>query len=217
MTHCCKTPAVSLVIVFATVCVISAIALIYTKHESRKLFVELETLTHQRDELNIEWGQLQIEQSTWATHSRIEQVATEDLSLVRPTSAEILRNRTAMTRGAETKTQTARRFVGRVTLVCALFGAGRRTLVARAVHLQVLEQEFLTEQADTPTPAYGKHYGAPRHDYRSQRRAAGNQHAGRQHLGEPERVGAAEDRIPQLARALGIDEQSLMRRRSRSA
>jgi cell division protein FtsL len=78
-----------LVVVFAVVCVLSAIALIYTKHESRKLFVELETLTHERDELNIEWGQLQIEQSTWATHARIEQVATDDLSLVRPTSAEI--------------------------------------------------------------------------------------------------------------------------------
>lgn len=78
-----------LVVVFAVVCVLSAIALIYTKHESRELFVELESLTHQRDELNIEWGQLQIEQSTWATHARIEQVATDDLSLVRPTSTEI--------------------------------------------------------------------------------------------------------------------------------
>ena len=78
-----------LVVVFAVVCVLSAIALIYTKHESRRLFVALETLTQQRDELNIEWGQLQIEQSTWATHARIEQVATDDLSLVRPTSAEI--------------------------------------------------------------------------------------------------------------------------------
>ena len=78
-----------LLFVFAVVCVTSAIALIYTKHESRKLFVELETLTLQRDELNIEWGQLQIEQSTWATHARIEQVATDDLSLVRPEATEI--------------------------------------------------------------------------------------------------------------------------------
>ena len=78
-----------LVFVFALVCVLSAIALVYTKHESRKLFVELEGLTQQRDELNIEWGQLQIEQSTWATHARIEQVATDDLSLVRPESTEI--------------------------------------------------------------------------------------------------------------------------------
>jgi len=75
--------------VFAVVCVMSAIALIYTKHESRKLFVELEQLTTDRDELNIEWGQLQIEQSTWATHARIERVASEELSLVRPKSTEI--------------------------------------------------------------------------------------------------------------------------------
>lgn len=78
-----------LVFVFAVVCVLSAVALVYTKHESRKLFVELEALTHERDGLNIEWGQLQIEQSTWAQHARIEQVATEDLSLVRPDASEI--------------------------------------------------------------------------------------------------------------------------------
>ena len=70
-------------------CVGSAIALIYTRHESRKLFVEFEQLTTERDELNIEWGQLQIEQSTWATHARIEKVALEELSLVRPASSEI--------------------------------------------------------------------------------------------------------------------------------
>lgn len=78
-----------LTLVFAIVCVVSALALIYTKHEARKLFVELEELTAERDKLNIEWGQLQIEQSTWATHARIEQVAADDLSLVRPDAAEI--------------------------------------------------------------------------------------------------------------------------------
>jgi len=78
-----------LVFVFAVVCVLTSIALVYTKHESRKLFVELEGLTHERDDLNIEWGQLQIEQSTWATHARIERVATDDLSLVRPEATEI--------------------------------------------------------------------------------------------------------------------------------
>ena len=78
-----------LVIVFAIVCVLSALAVIKTKHESRKLFVELERLTDERDELNIEWGQLQIEQSTWATHARIEQVASDELSLARPESTEI--------------------------------------------------------------------------------------------------------------------------------
>ena len=75
--------------VFAAVCVISALALVYTKHESRRLFVELESLTSERDQLNIEWGQLQIEQSTWATHARIEQVAADELSLARPKATEI--------------------------------------------------------------------------------------------------------------------------------
>ena len=79
----------ALVLVFAIVCVTSAMALVYTKHESRRLFVELESLAEERDELNIEWGQLQIEQSTWATHARIEQVATDDLELMRPEATEI--------------------------------------------------------------------------------------------------------------------------------
>jgi cell division protein FtsL len=79
----------ALVLVFAIVCVTSAMAVVYTKHESRRLFVELESLTEERDELNIEWGQLQIEQSTWATHARIEQVATDDLELMRPEATEI--------------------------------------------------------------------------------------------------------------------------------
>ena len=78
-----------LTFVFAVVCVMSAIALVYAKHESRKLFVELEALTQGRDALNIEWGQLQIEQSTWAQHARIEKVATDDLALVRPAAADI--------------------------------------------------------------------------------------------------------------------------------
>ena len=104
------------------VCVISAIALIYTKHESRKLFVELETLTHERDELNIEWGQLQIEQSTWATHCP-DRAGRNRRPVAGATDQRgNLRNRAAMTRGAETKTQTAKRFVGRVTLVSVFFG-----------------------------------------------------------------------------------------------
>ncbi len=78
-----------LIAVFVAVCTLSAFAVIYTKHDSRKLFVELENLTTERDELNIEWGQLQIEQSTWATHARIERLAVEEMSLVRPQSGEI--------------------------------------------------------------------------------------------------------------------------------
>jgi len=84
-----KRQPVLLALILAVVCVVSAIALVYTRHESRKLFVELERLTAERDQLNIEWGQLQIEQSTWATHARIEKVAIEELSLARPATSEI--------------------------------------------------------------------------------------------------------------------------------
>ncbi|MDX1403185.1 MAG: cell division protein FtsL [Woeseiaceae bacterium] len=84
-----KSQPLWLLMVLVLVCVMSAIALVYTKHESRNLFVEMERLTRERDELNIEWGQLQIEQSTWATHGRIERLALEELALVRPKSTEI--------------------------------------------------------------------------------------------------------------------------------
>ncbi|HEY5655334.1 MAG: cell division protein FtsL [Desulfobacterales bacterium] len=89
MTAVSKTQPILLILVFTVVCVVTALAIVYTKHESRKVFVELEQLAKERDELNIEWGQLQIEQSTWATHGRIEQVATEDLELIRPPASEI--------------------------------------------------------------------------------------------------------------------------------
>ena len=79
----------ALTVAFAAICVASAMALVFTKHESRKLFVELEGLTSERDELNIEWGRLQIEQSTWATHARIEKLAVEDLRLARPKPTDI--------------------------------------------------------------------------------------------------------------------------------
>lgn len=62
----------------------TAVAAVYAKHHSRTLFVELSRLNRERDALNIEWGRLQLEQSTWATHGRIEQVARERLGMVLP-------------------------------------------------------------------------------------------------------------------------------------
>ena len=59
----------------------SALGVVNAKHQSRKLFVELTNLQQQRDAMNIEWGQLQLEQSTWATHGRIEQTAQQRLNM----------------------------------------------------------------------------------------------------------------------------------------
>jgi cell division protein FtsL len=62
---------------------------VYGKHEARLRFVDLQKLTQQRDELDIEWGQLQLEQSTWATHGRVERVARDDLHMLIPRAADL--------------------------------------------------------------------------------------------------------------------------------
>lgn len=68
----------------------SGLALISAKHDARQLFVELERLKAQRDQLQIEWGQLQLEQSTWATHARMEDLGRGELALVTPAPQEIV-------------------------------------------------------------------------------------------------------------------------------
>ncbi len=121
-----------------------------------------------------------------------------------------------MTRGAETKTQAAKRFAGRVTLVLVFFSLIAIALAARAVHLQVLNKEFLNQQADT----------------RHLRRERISAHRGTitDRNGEPlaistpvdsiwanpKELAPAVDDVPQLARALGLDPQLLMRRITRS-
>lgn len=62
----------------------SALGVVFSTHESRRLFVELQGLQKLRDEMNAQWGRLQLEQSTWATHGRIERVANEKLDMVIP-------------------------------------------------------------------------------------------------------------------------------------
>ena len=57
----------------------SAIAVVWSKHQARSLFIQLQALTSERDALDIEWGQLKLEQSAWATHGRVEQTARVDL------------------------------------------------------------------------------------------------------------------------------------------
>jgi cell division protein FtsL len=60
---------------------VSALGVVYAKHYNRKLFVELTALQETRDKLNVEWGQLQLEQSTWATQGRIEKLARNKLKM----------------------------------------------------------------------------------------------------------------------------------------
>ncbi len=67
----------------------SAAAAVYIKHRSRQMFVELERLETRRDNLEIEWGQLQLEQSAWSTHAFVERVAGAKLHMAMPPPKEI--------------------------------------------------------------------------------------------------------------------------------
>jgi len=67
----------------------SAVSVVYSRHESRKLFVALQEMQEQRDDMNVEWGKLQIEQSTWATHSRVAGKATKQLDMIVPKTENI--------------------------------------------------------------------------------------------------------------------------------
>ncbi|HVN47036.1 MAG TPA: cell division protein FtsL [Steroidobacteraceae bacterium] len=67
----------------------SAAGAIWCKHRARQLFVQLEALDARRDNLEIEWGQLQLEQSAWSTHAFVERVATARLHMAMPPPKEI--------------------------------------------------------------------------------------------------------------------------------
>ena len=121
-----------------------------------------------------------------------------------------------MTRGAETKTQTTKRFVGRVTLVLVFFSLIAGALAARAVHLQVLNKEFLNQQADTRhlrRERISAHRGAIT-DRNDEPLAISTPVDSI--WANPKELAPAVDEVPRLARALGLDPQFLMRRITRS-
>jgi len=67
----------------------SAAAVIHARHRARELFVELEKLNTRRDNLEIEWGQLQLEQSAWSSPAFVEQVAMTQRPMAMPAPRSI--------------------------------------------------------------------------------------------------------------------------------
>jgi cell division protein FtsL len=66
---------VAILVLLLIAVVASAIGVVYARQESRRMFVELTRLTTERDDLNFEYGRLELEQATAAEANRIEQVA----------------------------------------------------------------------------------------------------------------------------------------------
>jgi len=67
----------------------SAAGAIYCEDRARQLFIELEALNGRRDNLQIEWGQLQLEQSAWSSHAFVERVAGARLHMATPPPQDI--------------------------------------------------------------------------------------------------------------------------------
>ena len=74
-----RAAVVTAILVVAVVA--SAVAVVRTHHERRGLLVQLDAVDARRDRLQVEWGRLQIEQSTWAASDRIERIAADRLGL----------------------------------------------------------------------------------------------------------------------------------------
>ena len=62
--------------------VVTSVSVVYSKHQARKLFVELQALGNDRDNMDVEWGQLQLEQSTLSMQARVELKARDHLGMV---------------------------------------------------------------------------------------------------------------------------------------
>jgi cell division protein FtsL len=69
---------------------LSALAAVSTNHRARKLVTEYEREQQRMRALEVEWGQLQLEQSTWASHARIEQIARDKLGMRAPKPGQII-------------------------------------------------------------------------------------------------------------------------------
>ena len=69
--------------------VASALSVVTSQHQSRKLFIELQKEKELAQRMEVEWGQLQLEQSTWAAPARVEKVAVQQLRMQLPKNGQI--------------------------------------------------------------------------------------------------------------------------------
>jgi cell division protein FtsL len=69
--------------------VLCALSVVTSQHKARKLFIELQKEKEQAQKMDVEWGQLQLEQSTWATPARVEQIAVKKLHMQLPKNGQV--------------------------------------------------------------------------------------------------------------------------------
>jgi len=69
--------------------IFSALGLVNSQHKARNLYIELEQSNQSAKQIEQEYGQLQLEQSTWAMHSRIEQIAAQQMQMQVPDAKRV--------------------------------------------------------------------------------------------------------------------------------
>ena len=79
-----RGPQIAAATLLGVAIIATGVGIVLAKHEARQLFAELEALNRENDRLEIDWGRLRLEQSAYATHPRIEQLARDDLGLAAP-------------------------------------------------------------------------------------------------------------------------------------
>jgi len=78
---------IGLLSIFALV---SALSVVVVRHQNRLEFLDMRTAEERRDQLNDEWGRLQLEKATWARHNLVEQAARQELGMVTPGPEDIV-------------------------------------------------------------------------------------------------------------------------------
>ena len=75
-----------MLLLLAIVCALGVVA---AQHQARKLFAELQKEKDKAQQMEVEWGQLQLEQSTWAMSARVEKIASMKLQMHLPVGTQI--------------------------------------------------------------------------------------------------------------------------------
>lgn len=70
--------------------IISALAVVATTQVVRRDVNTLETLRREAAQLQVQWGQYLLEQSTWAAYSRVENAAISELNMMAPTPEDMV-------------------------------------------------------------------------------------------------------------------------------
>ena len=76
-------------LILLAVLIVCALSLVTSRHDARRLFVELEREQLRTRQLETEYGQLQLEQSTWGMPARIEKIARENLRMQLPPAGRV--------------------------------------------------------------------------------------------------------------------------------